>query len=71
VGKCTKAVGPSFPSAECAGMGNNDYLRRDQCVHWFVHYNRAKPYFPIVLFMNEVFFIRMGFSTATAAIFGQ
>jgi hypothetical protein len=43
MGNCMKAAGPSFPSAECAGLGHNDYFHQDLCVHWFVHHSRGKP----------------------------
>jgi hypothetical protein len=35
-------------------LGPNDYHRRGQCVHWFVHQSTEKPNFPsVVLFMDE------------------
>jgi len=72
VGNRMKAAGLSFPYAECAGLGHNDYLHQDQSVHWFVHNSTGKTYFPtVVLFTNEACFIGMGFSTATITMFGQ
>ena len=39
----------------------NDYLRRGQCVHWFVRQRTEKPNFPsVVLFTDEAYFTSEG-----------
>jgi len=42
-------------------LGHNDYLCRDQRVHWFVHQTTKKPNFPaVVWFTDEACFTREG-----------
>jgi hypothetical protein len=42
-------------------VGHNDYFRKDQFVHWFVHQSTQKSSFPVMVwFMDEACFTREG-----------